>query len=110
MKTIESINVWFNGQQVSANILNANSINDNLQSFANFQYQIMREVHSEQDSYVYLEVVAQSVLMMQGEAYENWDTNDYAYEWIAQQLNLTITGEYVPPAPPQLEPTPEPEV
>ena len=30
----------------------------------------------------------------------------YAYDWIAQELKLTITGEYVPPVPP--EPTPEP--
>jgi hypothetical protein len=34
---------------------------------------------------------------MSGEAYDAWGTNDYAYEWIAEQLNLTITGEWNPP-------------
>lgn len=36
---------------------------------------------------------------MTGEDYENWDTNDYAYSWVASKLNLVITGEYVKPDP-----------
>ena len=43
-----------------------------------------------------LEQVASGVLSMSGEDYNNWQTNDYAYNWVAEQLNLTITGEYVP--------------
>jgi hypothetical protein len=44
---------------------------------------------------------------MSGEAYAGWGSNDeYAWEFGAIELNLTITGDYMPPVPP--EPTPEP--
>jgi len=39
--------------------------------------------------------------------YVGWETNEYAYNWVATQIDVTITGDYVPPVPP--EPTPEPE-
>jgi hypothetical protein len=45
---------------------------------------------------------------MTGEAYADWTVDNYAWDWIAEQLNLVITGEYVPPVPP--EPIPEPIV
>jgi hypothetical protein len=51
--------------------------------------------------------VAQGNLSMTGDDYEKWQADNYAWDWVAEQLNLTITGEYVPPVPP--EPTPEPE-
>jgi hypothetical protein len=42
---------------------------------------------------------------MSGEAYAGWGSNDeYAWEFAAIELNLTITGDYVPTVPP--EPTP----
>jgi hypothetical protein len=47
---------------------------------------------------------------MTGEEYQAWQTNEYAYDWVAAQLNLTITGDYLPPVPPSPEPTPTPEV
>jgi len=47
---------------------------------------------------------------MDGEAYTQWEVDSYAWDWVAAQLNLTITGDYVPPLPPQPEPTPEPIV
>ena len=34
---------------------------------------------------------------MTGEAYTKWTQDAYAWDWIAEQLNLTITGDYVPP-------------
>jgi hypothetical protein len=46
---------------------------------------------------------------MSGEDYIAWQTNDYAYDWVATQLNLTITGDYVPTVvEPIAEVTPEP--
>jgi len=44
--------------------------------------------------------VSQGNLTMSGEAYEGWGNDDeYAWDWAAapEQLNLTITGDYVPP-------------
>jgi hypothetical protein len=44
---------------------------------------------------------------MIGEDYVGWVTNEYAYNWVATQIDVTITGDYVPPVP-EPEPTPEP--
>ncbi len=41
--------------------------------------------------------VAQGNLNMTGEAYAQWEVDSYAWDWVAAQLNLTITGDYVPP-------------
>lgn len=109
MKTIQPVTVWYNGQEVQATVLNAFVQNDNLKNSATFQYQLLQEIIVEGSAYSYLQPIASNLLTMTGEAYEAWDTNDYAYDWIAQQLNLTITGEYVPPTPPQPSPLPQPE-
>lgn len=103
MKTIEPVKVWSNGQEVDATILNASAYNDNLFDSATFEYQLCVPVPVE-DPRPNPQVLISSLIKMSGDAYENWDTNDYAYDWIAQQLNLTITGEYVPPVPPSPEP------
>lgn len=100
MKTIEPVQVWYNGQEVQAIVLNASAQNDNLQNSATFQYQLMQQLVMSGSGYTYLQPVATNILTMDGETYEAWETNDYAYDWIAEQLNLTITGPYVPPVPP----------
>jgi hypothetical protein len=111
MKTIQPVTVWFNGQEVQATVLGAVVTNDNLQNSATFQYQLFQQVSlGEPNTYPsYLQVVVTNSLSMTGDVYDNWDTNDYAYDWIAQQLNLVITGEYTPPQPPPPTPVPTPE-
>jgi hypothetical protein len=109
MKTIQPVTVWYNGQEKQATILSVVASSDNLISSANFSYQLLAIINPE------LPYIDNSVLLnsgglyMTGEAYQNWQTNDYAYDWVASQLNLVITGEYVPPTPPQPEP-PQPEI
>lgn len=100
MKTIEPLQVWYNGAETSATVLSAMVQNDNLQNSATFQYQLMTEAVMAGSTYAYLISVVTNSLTITGEDYLNWDTNDYAYNWIAAQLNLTITGEYIPPLPP----------
>jgi hypothetical protein len=98
MKTINPVTVWYGGQEIEATILNAVVQSDNLQNSASFQYQLMQLIVSGPDSvYAYPQPVVTNYLTMSGEAYEAWGTNDFAYEWIAEQLNLTITGEWNPP-------------
>lgn len=109
MKTIEPIFIWVNGTQDEGTILNAYCINDNLSTSGTFYYQIF----SENVDLTVGQQLSQGNLSMTGEAYQGWQTNEYAYDWVAEQLNLTITGDYVPPVPPtpvppQPEPTPEP--
>lgn len=99
MKTIEPVQVWYNGQEVEATVLNAIVMNDNLLNSATFQYQLLQQVTPAQGGFVSTVPVATNYLTMTGEAYDNWGDNDYAYAWIAEQLNLVITGNYVPPTP-----------
>lgn len=109
MKTIEQVTVWFNGKEEHATVLSANATSDNLVDSAFFYYSLMKN-GAYNPMNAGLVSLASGSLNMTGEAYQAWETNDYAYEWIAEQLNLTITGDYVPPVPPAPEPTPEPEV
>jgi hypothetical protein len=99
MKTIQPVNVWYNGGEVQATVLSAYVSGDNLIDTASFSYQLLAEINPLMISG--LDQVVAGYLTMTGEIYQNWDNNDYAYDWIAQELKLTITGEYVPPVPPE---------
>jgi hypothetical protein len=109
MKTIEAVSIWDNGTVQQAKILNAYAVNVTLNTSATFYYQLFAENQDLSQG----PQLAQGNLTMTGEAYEQWQVDSYAWDWVAEQLNLTITGEYVPPVPPAPEPeptpTPEPE-
>jgi len=90
MKTIQSVNVWQNGQMKSATKFDLNIVYDNLESSASFFYQLL-EVLVDAEGNESTSQVAQGNLVMDGEEYQNWDdTNDSAYIWGANQLSLTI--------------------
>ena len=93
MKQIQPVQIWLNGQNVQATILNAYVINDNLNNVAQFYYSLLSE---NQDGEIGL-VIAQGNLTMTGEAYSTWQTNGQAWDWVASELKLTIIGDYVPP-------------
>jgi hypothetical protein len=96
MKTITAIQTWTNGKSVEATIFNMYVIGGVLGSSASFYYSLLDES---------LAQVSQGNLTMSGAAYEGWGNDDeYAWDYAAIELNLTITGDYVPPVPP--EPTP----
>jgi hypothetical protein len=93
MKTISPIQSWINGKSVTATIFNMYVIGGVLGLSASFYYSLL-------DSD--LAVVAQGNLTMSGEAYAGWGNDDeYAWNFAAspEELNLTITGDYVPPVP-----------
>ena len=91
MKDIQPIQIWKNGVIKTASVLNATIINDNLSSSCTFYWQL-----KEADSVVDLQTIAGEVLAdgnatMSGDDYDNWDgSNDYAFEYIANQINVTI--------------------
>ena len=70
----------------TAVILNAYCINDNLSTSATFYYALLSDSQSQ---------LQQGNLTMTGEDYDNWATNDYAYEWVAEQIDVTIIGNFV---------------
>jgi hypothetical protein len=108
MKQITPISIWDNGTVQEASVLNAYCINDNLSTSATFYYTLLSES---------MQQLAQGNLTMSGDDYDAWETNNYAYDWVAAQLNLTIIGDYVPPvvepiveeAVEPTEPQPEPD-
>ena len=85
MKEIQPISIWYNGIMVMATIFNMNSINDNLTSSATFYWQLFSSTNQQ---------LAQGNLTMTGFDYEAYstspDSNSYAYQWGATQLNLTL--------------------
>lgn len=95
MKTIQPVSIWDNGQIVEAKILNAYAVNVILGTSAVFYYQLLSETPDGNVN----QLVAQGNLNMVGEAYAQWSVDSYAWDWVAEQLNLTITGNYIPPVP-----------
>jgi hypothetical protein len=90
MKQIEPVTVWSNGLEVQANILNAYVQGDNLKSEASFYYGIG---NASSDTAFLMVPLASGQLIMTGQAYADWQTNQYAWDWVAEQLNLIIIGD-----------------
>jgi hypothetical protein len=84
MKTIQPVNIWFNGTIDSATILNLTCINDNLFDSAIFYYQL-------KDS-AFITIADGNLTMTLPDYATDWQTNDAAYLWAATKLNLVITG------------------
>ena len=90
MKEIQPVNVWHNGQIVQATVFNLASVYDNLYSYADFSYQLLTAPVSIMGGSTQ---VASGALTMTGEAYAAWELNQQAWDWGAEQLNLTIIGD-----------------
>jgi hypothetical protein len=85
MKQIQPVSIWYNGQMIQATIFNMTSISDNLNSEAVFYYQLFSSTNLQ---------LTNGNLTMTGFDYEAYstspDSNAYAYQWGATQLNLTL--------------------
>jgi hypothetical protein len=91
MKTISPIQTWINGQAVTATIFNTYVSNGILGISSTFYYCLYDDMKS---------IVAEGYIIMSGNDYEAWGNDDeYAWNWAANTLNLTITGNYIPPTP-----------
>ena len=92
MKQIQPVSIWYNGQVLQATTLNANVINDNLLDSATFYYGLSTTSEDEDNLGLLL---SQGNLIMNEQDYIDWNNNDLdinnaAYNWIAEQLGLTI--------------------
>ena len=87
MKQIQPIQIWVNGQEQTGNFINAYIINDNLQDSAAFYWAIF----TADTAGIQL---SQGNLTMVEPNYSVWDAssdiNLAAYEWICDQLSLTL--------------------
>lgn len=103
MKTIEPISIWDNGTVQEASVFNTYAINVQLNNSATFWWGLFSTLDGN-----IANQLSQGNLTMSGEAYTQWTIDEYAWEYVATQLNLVITGDYVPPVPPVPEPPVEP--
>lgn len=95
MANIQPISVWYQGDTHEVNVLNAVSKNDNLIDSAVIQYQLVEFIIDPIDpSNQFSQVLIIGELTIDGQDYIDWDSsvsaNDWIYNWVAQQLNLTI--------------------
>jgi hypothetical protein len=85
MKQIQPVSIWYNGQMIQATLFNMTSINDNLINQCIFYYQLVSSTNQQ---------LADGNLTMTSFDYEAYstspDSNAYAYQWGATQLNLTL--------------------
>jgi len=85
MKQIVPFTIWVNGQQQTATLFSLIIINDNLSNSATFYWQLLDADASK---------LADGNLTMGEPQYDQWgtssDVNQWAYEWAATQLNITL--------------------
>jgi hypothetical protein len=87
---ISPISSWQNGQEKQGTEFDLRIINDNLSTSATFYYSISTEQTEESIS----QVLVDGNLTLSGADYQTWDSsvsaNEWAYNWAAAQLKLTI--------------------
>jgi hypothetical protein len=86
MKKIQSVPMWYNGSIHEAVFLLVYCTQDNLSTNAVFSYSLYS---AKEDGSVGNRLIADQ-LMMEGEEYDLWETNEYAFNWVANKLNLQI--------------------
>jgi hypothetical protein len=87
MVQISPIQIWVNGQNKTAQVLDARIINDDLATSCTFYWELKEESTEETQG----QQLAQGNVSMSGTDYENWDnSNEEAYEYIAEKINVTL--------------------
>ena len=89
-KQIEPVTIWTNGESKVAEFLNAYGTNVVLFKNGAFYWSLSTKVVDAEGNDVPGEQVAQGNLQMTDAEYQLWQDDEYAIEWIASKLNLTI--------------------
>ena len=92
MKKIESVTIWKNGESQEANLLIASIFYDDLQNSCSFYYSLNASGEgTEVIPLVIGQTLADGKILMDGQDYLAWDnSNEAAYVYIAEKLNLTL--------------------
>ena len=98
MKTIQLQPIWVNGIEKNATVFYLQTNSDNLKDSATFYFQLYEEID------INIHPITNGTITMRGDDYIIYSSsaisNDFAYNWAANELKLIITGDYIPPAPP----------
>lgn len=95
-KQITPVQIWVSGQEKEATYLGLVSIYDDLESTATFYYQLYEQALDEEGNPILGASITTGNLTMSGQDYQDWGNqsgssiNEWAYNWAATQLNLTI--------------------
>jgi hypothetical protein len=92
MKKIQSVTIWQNGESKNANILQVYINFDDLIGSCSFLYQLCSSNEENEDFLLTInQTLANGEIKMIGDDYLEWDgSNEQAYTYIANKLNLTI--------------------
>jgi hypothetical protein len=90
MKQIEPVQIWTNGTLKTAEFLDATGTQVTLGVSARFWYGLLTKVIDAEGNEVAGELIASGNLDMIGADYQAWNQDTFAWEWIAEQLNLVI--------------------
>lgn len=89
---IQPVTIWVNGQAQQGTWIDASIVSDNLSSSATFYWQISSVTGSGDDQQ--RQSLTQGNTNISGQDYEDWgessDINLAAYQYICEQLNLTL--------------------
>ena len=90
--SIQPVTIWVNGQAEQGNEIVASIVLDNLSDYAQF-YWLINKVSGQGDEITSVNL-ANGNTTINGAAYDTWgqaaDVNLAAYEYICEQLNLTL--------------------
>jgi hypothetical protein len=92
MKTITPISIWDKGTVQEASVLNVYANYVQLNNTATFWWGLFSTIDGN-----IANTLSQGNLNMSAEEYAQWQEDTYAWDFVAGKLNLTITGDYVPP-------------
>jgi hypothetical protein len=85
MKQIQPVSIWYNGSNIPATLFLLVSNSDNLSTTANFYFALYSSSEIK---------LTEGNIIMTGFDYDAYtsspDSNAYAYQWAATQLNLTL--------------------
>ena len=91
--SIQPVQIWTNGQARRGNYIDASIVNDNLSDYAQFYWNISN-VTTDSDGAETKQSLAQGNTSISGTDYDTWseaaDVNLAAYQYICEQLNLTL--------------------
>jgi hypothetical protein len=92
MKQIKPVTIWNEGEQKTASILTAKIVDDNLATECSFFYELCEGGQgTEATPLIQVNTLAAGNIKMTGEDYLAWDnSNEAAYVYIAEKLNLTL--------------------
>lgn len=92
MVNIQPVTLWIQGQTKTANVFDLCIVNDDLATRASLYYRLGSETITDEKTQT--EYLQDGNLTIDGQAYQDWDAdtsaNEWIYNWAAQQLNLTI--------------------